>query len=79
VQDTQVPIEVPTTTYVLPESDCNLDTFAVTLASLTTEQQIKDYVNAFLVVFSMKCLTSEYGPGIKEIKRLQKARLREIN
>ena len=78
MQDTQVPIEAPTTTYVIPESDCNLESFAATLATLTTEKQIKDYVNTFLVEFSMKCLTTEYGPGIKEIKRLQKARLMEI-
>ena len=78
MQDTQVPPTEAPTTYVIPESDCSLESFAATLATLTTEKQIQDYVNTFLPEFSIKCLTTEYGPGIKEIKRLQKARIREI-
>lgn len=78
VQDTQPLTEDKTESYVMPKNDCSLDTFAATLASLTTEKQIKDYVNTFLVEFSMNCQTLDYGSGIKEIKRLEKARLMEI-
>lgn len=80
VQDTQPLTEDKTESYVMPKNDCSLDTFAATLASLTTEKQIKDYVNTFLVEFSMWCSGERdiYGPGIKEIKRLEKARLMEI-
>lgn len=62
----------------MPKNDCSLDTFAATLASLTTEKQIKDYVNTFLIEFSMNCQTLDYGSGVKEIMRLQKARLMQI-
>ena len=62
----------------MPENNCSLDTFAATLASLNTEKQIKDYVNTFLIEFSMNCQTLDYGSGVKEIKRLQKARLMQI-
>lgn len=80
VQDTQPLTEDKTESYVMPKNDCSLDTFAATLASLTTEKQIKDYVNTFLVEFSRWCSGERdiYGPGIKEIKRLEKARLMEI-
>ena len=80
VQDTQPPTKDETESYVMPKNDCSLDTFAATLASLTTEKQIKDYVNTFLIEFSMWCSGEGeiYAPGIKEIKRLEKARLMQI-
>jgi DNA repair exonuclease SbcCD ATPase subunit len=62
----------------MPENNCSLDTFAATLASLNTEKKIKDYVNTFLIEFSMNCQTLAYGSGVKEIMRLQKARLMQI-
>lgn len=62
----------------MPENNCSLDTFAATLASLNTEKKIKDYVNTFLIEFSMNCQTLDYGSGVKEIMRLQKARLMQI-
>ena len=74
-----VPTEDKTESYTMPKNDCSLDTFAATLASLTTEKQIKDYVSTFLIEFSLWCSGQrEYAPGIKEIKRLEKARLMQI-
>lgn len=76
-----VPTEDKTESYTVPpKNDCSLHTFAATLESLTTEKQIKDYVSTFLIEFSLWCSVEEeiYGPGIKEIKRLEKARLMQI-
>ena len=83
VQDTQPPKEDKTEPYVMPKKDCSLDTFAATLESLETEEQIKGYVNTFLIAFSFYCSKSEdsrfhrksYAADYKEIKRLEKARL----